>query len=209
MRQTSFFRLRAGVLGLLAAVLAGCFGSAPTRFYTLSAVEAPATAGQEVPGGTATRLGVGPVALADYLNRPQIVVRAGENEVRLGEFHRWAGSLREDIAQVLSENLSNLLSPDRVSVVSWRRAVPVEHRVSVDILRFDLVAGRQALLKAQWVLYGKDGKTILWSEESTVSRAVRDEGYGAQVSALSLTLADLSETIATRIRPLLKRADRP
>ena len=77
------------------------------------------------------------------------------------------------------------------------------------MLRFDLVTPKQAVLKAQWVLYGKDGKTILWSEESRVERAVQDAGYASQVSALSLALADLSATVAQRVHALLRPGAAP
>jgi uncharacterized lipoprotein YmbA len=57
---------------------------------------------------------IAPVEVPDYLDRLQIVTRDGNNGLKLAEFDRWGGSLGENIATVLVENLSLLLGSDRV-----------------------------------------------------------------------------------------------
>ena len=72
-------RLLAGALLL---VLAACGGSPPTQFYTLSGMQLP-------PGNPNTRgtvVGVGPVTLPEYLDRPQIVTRTSGNRVTLANY---------------------------------------------------------------------------------------------------------------------------
>ena len=63
---------------------------------------------------------VGPVAIPDYLDRPQILTRSGPSELQLAEFERWAGSLEKDVSRVLAENLSTLLEKDHVIVLRSR-----------------------------------------------------------------------------------------
>ena len=67
------------VLGI-AVLAAGCLGgSAPTRFYVLAPVDGPAVAGERP-----LAVGVGPVSLASYLDRPQIVTRPASDKIDLG-----------------------------------------------------------------------------------------------------------------------------
>ena len=84
----NFKRLFVLALSLLAASCA-----TPKSFYVLTA-EGPAPAG----GGTA--IGVGPVSLAGYLDRTNLVFQEGGNRMSIAESHRWAGDLEENIARV-------------------------------------------------------------------------------------------------------------
>ena len=80
---------------------------APTRFYllpTLTDVSSPAAMGER-----ALTIGVGPVTLPPYLDRPQIVTRASRAQLHLAELDQWAASLQDTVARVLAENLSLLM----------------------------------------------------------------------------------------------------
>jgi uncharacterized protein len=57
----------------------------------------------------------------NYLDRPQIVTRAGKNELKLSEFDRWAGSLDSDVAPAIVDDVSSLLPAD---LFSRHRCVP-------------------------------------------------------------------------------------
>ena len=99
-------RSPAGCLALatIAAGLlfAGCAATTPTRFYTLSSlVAAPGEASQGLPH---LAIGVGPVTLPEYLNRPQIVTRVGSNRIALADFESWAEPLDGLFARILTEN---------------------------------------------------------------------------------------------------------
>ena len=98
---------------LVAAVLlAGC-ASPPSRFYTLS--------GPPSPGASASQAGVAvalePVVIPAVVDRPEIVVTVGENEVWLDEFNRWASPLADAIALATAENLAAALATQRVTLL--------------------------------------------------------------------------------------------
>ncbi len=121
----------------LLLLAAGCAGSKPSRFYMLSPVSggpegrAPASECRDL------AIGVGPVDFPEYLDRPQIVTRTGEDILKLAEHDRWAEPLDRNFTRVLAENLSVLLATDRVYIFPWSRSVQVTHRVSVHVSRFD------------------------------------------------------------------------
>src|ERR1700716_2978357 len=138
---------------LLALVLvpaflaAGCLGggSAPTRFYVLAPGEMAAVAG---PG--ALTVGLGPVGLAGYLDRPQIVTRPAADKIDLGEFDQWGEPLRDAISRVLAEDLSRQLPAAKVSVFPWRGLDAVRYQVIVNVTRFDGPAAGDTALEARW-----------------------------------------------------------
>ncbi|MGH8734575.1 MAG: PqiC family protein, partial [Burkholderiales bacterium] len=94
------------------AVLASCGSPPKDRFYTLSAagVAANVTAAE-----ARDPIVVGPVTLPEVVDRPQLVVRIGANEVAILEQHRWAEPLKSEIPRLIARTLSQLLGTSRVS----------------------------------------------------------------------------------------------
>ena len=188
---------------LLALVLFdGCGRTGPSRFYMLTP-EARSASRHEMPKDVA--IGVGPVAVPFYLDRPNIVTRVGPNQVALSEFDKWAGSLKENIPHVLSENLSSLLNTDRIEIFPWSRDAGVRLQLVADIIRMDAAPEEaEAVLEARWTLIdGNSGKTM-HRRKSVIRKPIRGEGYPEIVAAISETLDDLCREIAPEI---LKAAD--
>jgi len=189
-------------LMLAAAALAGCARTQPSRFYVLTAVseaETPVTGDFSRNGKT---IGVGPVEIPSYLDRPQIVTRTGPHEIELAEFDKWAGTLKENTTTVLAENLSTLLSTDQVYVFPWRTGISIRYQVTIQILRFDAVPGEGVALDAHWVILGDDGRRMLLMRGSQVRQPVPGTGYNDIVAAESLALGRLSRDIASALQTL-------
>ena len=146
---------------------------------------------------------VGPVRIAEYLERPQIVTRVTPNEVRLAEFDQWAEPLDRNIARVLADNLSALLWKKLVVVFPWKGPVPIDYQVKVEILRLDGNLGGDATLEVQWMIFavGKV-KRFLASKKSSFSGPTDGQDYRALVSAESRNLGLLSRDIASAIKTL-------
>ncbi|HJV35585.1 PqiC family protein [Geomonas sp.] len=192
-------RLTRAVIFLAVAIgLAGCASSPSARFYTLTPLSAQ-QAKQASPQAKPVSISIAPVELPDYLERPQIVTRDGQNEIDLAEYDRWAGSLSDNISAVLAENLVQLLNSDRVYVYPRLRTEKADYLVSMRILRLDCMPGNQVLLKAQWsVAAGADGKDVA-TRISTVSERLTDKGYPTMVAAVGRTLEQVSREIAREI----------
>jgi len=194
--------------GVVLFLFSGCASSKPSRFYTLDTMKPM----QDVRKGTAAEqqvaVGLGPVEIPDYLDRPQIVTRSSGNELEIAEFDRWAGSLREDVARTLMENLSVLLAQDNASVVSWRWNSPFNFRIIVDILRFDAMPDDNLVLKAQWSIVGADDGKAPIVHASGFSEKIQGNDYNAKITAMSRTLGMLSRDIAEAIKPLIHAANK-
>jgi len=189
-------------LCIVALLLLGCAVTEPARFYILEPLSETNSAAEPRTVSEKLTIGIGPVTLPDYLNRPQIVSRAEENELHLAEFHRWAEPLKDNISIVLIENLRTLLSSDGIYILPWKGASHVYYRLRVDFIRFDVSAAGEASLLAGWSLWKRGQKTEAVSKTSSVRVSVKGDGYNAMVSALNQTLTRFSREMAQTLRGL-------
>ena len=203
MKRERLVRIAAVGVVMVSLLLGGCGLSRSPKFYILSPVNSPGAAGkQAVLSEPTVAVGIGPVEIPDYLDRPQIVTRTAQNGLEVAQFHRWGGLLKPDVARVLIENLSALLA-DQVAVVPWRRGVPLQHRVAVDVTRFDAMPGDSVWLKAQWTIFGQDGKTVAMARETNVKEPVNGRDYTSIVEAMSRALGSLSQDISAGLTSVL------
>ena len=191
--MTTLIRRVALPFTVVAALLAGgCLGgTAPTRFYVLGPVDGPAVAGDR-----ALTLGIGPVTLAGYLDRPQIVTRPATDKIDLGEFDQWGEPLRDGISRVLAEDLSRQLPSAKIAIFPWRGLDAVRYQVLVDVTRFDGPAGGDTALEARWrILDGVTAKEV-GAKTTRLAESPGGSGYPLTVSAMSRALNTLSREIA-------------
>lgn len=179
---------------ILATLGTGC-ATSRSDFYTLSSSSKPASA------EAGYSVAVGPVSVPEIVDRPQIVVRTGPNEVFIDEFHRWGSPLRDEIARGIAGNLAVLLGTPRVSVFPNSTFSDAKYRVAVDVMIFDSTSGESAALDAVWGIRGAGG-AVLRSGRTTVRESVSDVSYAALVAAHSRALEKLSVDIADAIRGL-------
>ena len=205
MKSLSSYRIFAGGLAIL-WVLAGCASTPSARFYTLNAINTPPGVQKGASEANSLIVAVGPIEIPDYLNRAQIVTRSNQNELKVAEFDRWAGSIDRDISRTLIEDLSNLLSPENISVISWRASSALEtpflFRVVIHLDRFEVMPDEKVLIKAKWSIIDKQGKPVLPIKDSSFTEPVEGQGYGARVEAMSRALADFGQEIAKGIKTL-------
>ena len=202
-------RLRpAWVLAMLSVVLLGLYGCAsspPTRFYVL-----PSLTGAETAPPAAQRdliIGVGPVTLHPYLDRPQIVTRASQARLILGEFDQWGAPLRDSVTRSLAENLALLVSTDRVVLYPWSRTTVPDYQVTVEVLQFDAGPGGEVILAARWQILNTDEK-VLVMRTSRLTAAAGGHEYEAAVIAMGRTLDALSREIAAALLTIAQQAPR-
>ena len=187
---------RFGTLWILCSltVVAGC-ASTPSRFYTLRAVTKPAAATSEI------SVAVGPVSVPAEVDRPEIVVTTGPNQVRLDEFNLWASPLQDNIARVVAENVGAILGTRRVSLFPQTLSADADYRAAIEVQSFESALGEGALLDAAWtVRRAKDGRTE--TGRATIREPVQSGGYEALAGAHSRALARLSQDIADAVRAL-------
>jgi uncharacterized lipoprotein YmbA len=194
----------------LALAPAGCVSLKRTpeaRFFVLHAtLEPKATASPGVHGV----VGLMPVRVPGHLDRPQIVVWAAPNELRIDEFLRWAEPLDAGVARTLSENLTALLPTMRIIRWPWPASAGLRCRVSTELRVFGPQPGGEVRLEGTWDLLPPNGERPLARRSFALARplpgaAGGDPGRG--VEAMSELLADLARQIAEGVEGLSPERD--
>src|SRR5258706_3922695 len=184
-------------------LLAACGTSTPSRFYVLT----PLAAGKPTHAPDGLAVGVGPVVIPQYLDRPQVVTRTSDNRLEVGETDHWGRPLNDNVTRVLAENLSGLLQTDRISIYPWTDATAVGLQVTADIVEFERNAAGTVTLSAFWNITDVTNAKILLTKRSTIVKNIDPaakgaDAYDATVAAMSDALATISQEIAGAIKAL-------
>jgi uncharacterized protein len=183
------------VLGTAACI--GGRASPATQHYVLSPViDAPS-------GGTASPaaplvVGVGPVTLPAYLDRPQMVLRPAPDRIEITEFEQWGEPLRNGVTRVVAVNLARLLPESRVVAFPWRSTEKIRYQVILEVVQMDGPAGGNVALEVRWrALDPSGGQAAV-----RVLRLSEPAGPGADATAaaMSRALGVLSHDIARELK---------
>lgn len=187
---------------LALTLLAGCAASEPARFYTLAPqAPEPATAAPVPAREGVGAVGLSPVAMPRYLDRPQLVTRTDANTLELSEFDKWAEPLADMIGRTLAEDLGGRLPGRRVFLLPVRQAMPIDRVVDVQIVRFDADPAGAVRLDARWQVFAGAGRSLLAARESAIRETAAGPGKSAVAAAMSRALAQLSAEMAQALRP--------
>ncbi len=194
--KLSHFHYLPHALLALFLLLAACARTPPVTHYSLSAIDPD----QPVVGGEALGeavIGIGPVRLSEYLDRPQIVTREGANLLHLAEGNRWVEPLAVSIPRTMRENLATALDTEKILVFPWTQEV--DYQILVEIVRFEGVDSTTAYLEAIWSAQDSQGKLILPQRRSEYRVPMAESDSEGLVRALSRALALFSWEIAEKL----------
>ena len=203
-----FVQAVAVILGIALLFQVGCAvgRSKSSSFYVLSPVSGSEPKMQNTSSGNSDiTIGISPVSLPKYLKKSQIVTRTGNNELHLAEYDRWAGKIEEDIGRVIAENLTHMLSTDKVLSYPAIDAAITDYRIEIAISRFEGRLGESVELMAQWAIFDKKGNNITSITSARLQEQVQGAGYADMVAAQSRALASLSRELADVIIQLSGR----
>ncbi len=188
-------RLASSLLCAFALLAAGCASTKPSHFYTLNSTVTAAGA------ATPYAVAVGPVTVPAVVDRPQIVVRTGPNQVAFDEFNRWAAPLKNAIARVVAEDLAALLGTPQVTVFPQAVIADASYRVVIDVLAFESEPGKAATLEVLWTVRSpKDGQSL--RRRTAIAEPAPGGDYADLATAHSRALGRLSAEIAAAIREM-------
>ena len=200
MRDMLYSRWLLLTLAIVIFTLSGCLGKSQSpRFYALNPMsENEAKVKNDTPARDAI-IGIGPIKLADYLDQSKLVTRTGDNRMVKAEFDLWAGSFKDNLTNVLAENIGFLVPTEHIYIYPWRQSVPIDYQIVLDVVRFDGELGKDAWLVARWSLLGGKDRELLEVGRSSIREPVAGSDYAALVAAQSRTLEKLSREIVAAI----------
>ena len=177
----------------LAALLLASCAQPSKKVYVL-------TASGPVPSGGGVGIGVGPVTLAEYLDRPNLVIQESANQLAVAEDHRWAGDLSSTVARVTAANLGRRLGTGNVRTYPWQNDGEIRYQVTLDIRQLHSGADGFAVLEAGWRAYSLPDRGLKVSRTFTDREPLASDGYDAMVAAQSRLLERLADSIAAGLR---------
>lgn len=198
----------------VALIFNGCLGgpskTPATRFYVLNSLYSSENTKRAEPLMVLkdASLGVGPIRLSQVLDRPQIIIRSSQNEIQVSDLDRWAAPLQENIMNVMTDNLSTLLSTGSILKFPWRTTIPIDYQIVLEITRFDGIPGGTVDLRARWGILSDNGRNVLSKAKSSFTEPIGGDTIAQMVSAQSRLVAKLSLEIAKEIRRLEEKGAR-
>jgi uncharacterized lipoprotein YmbA len=106
---------------VLVLSMAACGKTPAARFYTLSPMESGGGSSQNSIANKHI-IGIGPIKVAAYLDRSEIVTRNTPTHVELAAFDRWAEPFEDIVAGTLAKNISSLLPSVHAIIDPWPEA---------------------------------------------------------------------------------------
>ena len=189
---------------IVSLLLTACSSSPPVRYFSLSST---VTDIQQDPDA-AVVLGLGPMRIAEYLNRSQIVTRGAGAEIIIDEFSRWAEPLALAFHRVVSTDVDKTLDGVTVLAFPWGSAVrgQVNYRLLGDVIRFDADRSGRVVLETQWVITAVDSDEAVVRPRRTRYEAQTEspEDPAAVASAMNEALAKFSRDIANEMQAVLR-----
>jgi uncharacterized protein len=189
-----FTSLRLSALLLVTGVLAGCMtpGSPMSDYYLLTAQSAPAPQQLEH-----VSLGVGPVRVAPFLERVQLVSHDGRADLDVDDRHRWAEPLDKGVQRVLVQNLA-VLTGAQTRNFPWSRSAIPQRALRIDVLDLNSWHDR-AVLEVLWVLEDTSGKQPPLRGRQRLEHSLDSSDPAARVLAYSMLLDRLAQIIADQL----------
>ncbi|GJL73803.1 MAG: hypothetical protein NMNS01_30020 [Nitrosomonas sp.] len=191
-------------VAIISLGLTACSTSPPVRYFSLSS---PVLDGRK-DFNEAVVLGLGPMRMAEYLNRSQIVTRGAGAEVKVDEFNRWAEPLAVAFHRVVSTDIDNMMDGVSVLAFPWESAVrsQVNYRLLGDVVRFDADRSGRVVLETQWGITETDsGKAVVKPRRTRYeTQAGSPDDPAAVASAMNETLVKFSRDVVSEIQAVLQ-----
>lgn len=172
--------------------LASC-GSPPKSFYLLTPEGSP-------PARGGIGVGVGPVSLAAYVDRPNLVLQESGHRLAVADSHRWAGDLADNFSRVLAVNLGRALGSGSVRAYPWDNDSGLKYQITVDVIHLHGTAEGDAVLEVAWRAYALPERRLVLTRSWSASEPLERDGYEALVAAQSRLVNRVAQDMADELK---------
>jgi uncharacterized lipoprotein YmbA len=199
---------------LVPLLLAAC-QSSPAQLYVLSSQTAARqnagsaqlvdAAGRDLlrptySGKLVATLGVA-VTVPEYLDRLDIVERAGANELKPSNKAQWGESLSVDATRVVVEDLEALLPSANVVILPSRARRSLDYEVDINLIRFEGDASGNSVMAGEWTISASDDHELA-SGRFMRREPIAGTGFSEMAAAMSRNLAAVSADLAAAFKQL-------
>jgi uncharacterized lipoprotein YmbA len=188
----------------IVTMAAGCSVLSPqedhSRYFVLTpSANSDVSASAGVATAKQLSVGLGPITLPQYLERPQVVTRLSDTEFSVSDNDRWGEPLDASVSRVLAEDLASDLPNSQIVAFPWSRKTRIDCKVTVDFRRLERTADGNARVQAIWTIRtGTDNQLVQTGTTTSIGSAGNDQSSAS--AALSHGIGQLSRDIARSIR---------
>lgn len=168
----------------------------PSQYYVLDAQIKEATATNL----NSVRLGVGPIAIPGYIDRPQMVTKMDSGELLLDEFARWAEPMSEMVTRTLTQNIRALTESQQIHSHPWIIQLEFDYQFKASVIKFENNNQGDALLIVRWGLIDESDSTDWIVVHSEFKASASNSSQSARVAALNATLAQFAREVVNRLQ---------
>ena len=165
--------------------------SSPSHFYMLGP-QIENTNNQNI---NEISMGVGPIVIPGYIDRPQIVTKTETAELHLSEFDRWAEPMGSMFTRTLAHNIKILTGSHQIHSHPWPPRSEFQYQITANVMNFENNENGDALLIVHWKLINKNEDSEIQTILSEYRASANNSGYAARVAALNDTLAQFAQEI--------------
>lgn len=177
----------------------GMSRSPDTRFYLLESKSVQTVMPEEKNLLSHFSVGIGPVRIPAYLDRPQIVTRTDRHEIIINDFHHWAEPLGTNLSRVLREELAVSTGALHTYSHPWKQSDAIDYQIRVEVIQFDANEDGKVTLIAFWRVFESGQNRLLLEKRSSITKRAQGTGTAQRVETMSEVLVLLSNEIASEI----------
>lgn len=201
-------------IGCVVLLLGGCISlpnspMSPTpRFYMLSAIN-DTQVSKKINIKPGSIIGVGPVKIPEFLDRPQIVTKDKQGILKFDEFNRWGESLDLGIARLIREDLTVMVPGTKLTLYPWNPSIAVKYQVVVEVVQLDSELDKDMFFVAQWTVIDVPNSKAIIIKRSEFHQPIMPQNYMGLAQTLSKACASLSSQIAEALTMLKTKENVP
>jgi len=190
------------VILIFAISLTGCFGtSSPTKHYSLIPSEHLPSTVENVKN----RISVGPVELAQYLRRDEIVTRKDGHEIVLADFDHWAEPLENSIARRLADSIETSMPGRDTIAFPNMGSNEGDLNVALNVERFEQASSGEITMVVLWSVSRTDGKNLIPIRKTILNKNIEKDSISKYVTGLSDLVGDLGVQIAASLEIQMRK----
>jgi uncharacterized lipoprotein YmbA len=196
-REVNPFRQFAALMPLL-FLIGACANSPLGGVYRLN----PERSAEALDPGIPLTIVVDYVTVPEQVDRPQLVIRVNQSQLRIVDEARWNEPLKAQIRNVIAVDVAQNFRDARVSDTS-QTTDRTTFRLAINVRIFDARPGTGTVLSIVWSILAPDSTRVL-NGKSVVLQKINGDGYDAIVDAQSRALASISVDMADAIMSAIK-----
>lgn len=178
--------------------LTACASQPKEDHYYSLVLAADSVAAAASTSTAATRIIVGPIQLARYLDQPGLAMQMGASQIRSANHHFWAEPLDEAIGKVLVRDLSRQSVALAVERDTGRWTAKDGCLLRVEFDKFHATDESQVVATGRYWIHDWD-RTEITKKEFDFAQTLSSDGYPQAVRQLRTALANLAENVAEQL----------